>query len=352
MFNMFQVPMFQGDIGNITKEKIAKYENSRSFILAFNRLVNMALDYRYTFNNLPDTIDMRVLKQSLLFYGCAVLFKIGDTPMALPGVQDGKAIDLYGNPRSAYVFSRNGKLTKNVKLNWKYDTESIDNFNLGVLDINPIDISENELKDGVIIYENKTRTPFIWTVIYFAEKIADSYRTLDMDRRWLKRPFIPRCEESEANSFDESLKKFMNNEDFTVSLHSHNIDKTDIFAVDIPATLCTSVTQLIEWYESQFKILCGIDSNSQVDKKGENLVVDELHQNNEYSEFNVNSVIEELNSQIEIYNKLTGLGIEADVTETQQKAEEEAKEAQKAFNEKENGNGKDNDVRGNSKSES
>ena len=342
----FSIPLFEGDIGNITKKKLAKYENSRTFAVVFTRLVNEALDYRYDFEGLPDTMYDRVIKQSLLFYGCVIPFRLKGTPLALSGCSDGQALDIYGNARAGYVWSRNGKLNKKVKLNYSYDDLSIEKFDLGVLDTWDVSIENIELTDGVAVYENKTRTPFIWTVIYYAERIADSLRTLDMDRRWLKRPFIPRCEESEAKSFDESLKKFMNNEDFTVALHANNIDKTDIFSVDVPSTLCTSVTQLVEWYESRFKILCGIDSNSQVDKKGENLLTDEVHQNDEYSEFNVNSVIEEMNKSWDVYNKLTGLSIQAVHTKTQQKQEEKAEEAQNAFNDKENNNGEDKAVSG------
>lgn len=342
MYNCFNVPLFEGDIGKLTKAKLAQYENSRTFAMVFYRLVNMALDYRYTFTDLPDTMDDRVLKQSLLFYGSVVLFRINGVPIGLSGVQDGSALDLYGNAKSAYVFSRNGILNKNVKLNYKYDTELINSYNLGI-SVDK-DVMDKEVTDGVILYENKSRTPFIWTVIYFAERIADTYRTLDSNRRWLKRPFIPRCEESESKSFDESLKKFMNNEDFTISLHAHNIDKTDIFSVDVPAGLTSCVTQLAEWYESQFKILCGIKANSQVDKKGENLISDEINIDDEYSTLNTNSVIEELNRSLEVYNNLTGLNIQADVTETEQEQEEKEEEQQEAFAEQEENDGKSKDV--------
>lgn len=321
MFDNYMIPMFQGDIGNLTKGKLAKMENSRTFYIVFNRLVNMALDYRYSFDRLPDNIDERVVKQSLLFYGSVVFFTIGGTPIALPGVQDGSVLDIYGNAKSAYIFSRNGKLNENVHLNYKYDTELFKKYDLGSFTKNISDISK-QIDNGVIVYENKTRTPFIWTVIYYAERIADTLRTLDLDRRWLKRPFIPRCEESEAKSFDESLKKFMQNEDFTVSLHAHNIDKTDIFTVDIGSELITHVTQLAEWYENQYKILCGIDANGQIDKKGENLITGELTIDNMITESNTNSVIEEMNWQLDVYNKLVGTSIQAVLTKTKVDIEE------------------------------
>lgn len=326
LYDSFMIPMFQGDIGSITKAKLAKHENSRTFYVVLMRLINMALDYRYSLDKLPDTVDERLFKQSELFYGSAVCFTLGGIPIALSGMQDGKVLDIFGNPRSAYVFSRNGKLNENVQLNYKYDTELLRKYDLGSFTENISDISK-QIDNGVIVYENKTRTPFIWTVIYFAERIADTLRTLDLDRRWLKRPFIPRCEESEAKSFDESLKKFMSNEDFTVSLHAHNIDKTDIFTVDIGADLITHVTQLAEWYENQFKILCGIDANGQIDKKGENLITGELTIDNMITEANTNTVIEEMNSQLEVFNKLAGTSIEAVMTKTKQGIEESEEQA-------------------------
>lgn len=343
MYDNYMIPIFSGTIGEVTKAKLAKYENSRTFAIVFDRLVNMALDYRYSFDGLPDTMNDRVIKQSLLFYGSVVFFKLnGSTPIALAGVGDGKAIDIYGNPRSAWVYSRNGKLNQNLKLNYSYDDLSIQNFDLGVSTIN---LENVEMTDGVIIWERKTRTPFIWTVIYYAERIADTLRTLDLDRRWLKRPFIPRCEESEAKSFDESLKKFMANEDFSVSLKARNIDKTDIFTVDISPQLVTNVTQLVEWYESQYKILLGIQSNSQVDKKGENLITDELHIDDSYIEMNLNSVKEEMQSQIDVFNNLSGLSITVEDNQTKKDAEEEQEQFQNAMSQE--GNNENKDLSGN-----
>ena len=320
-YNGLMIPIYEGEIGNRTKAKMAKWENSRTFAIVFSRLANMALDYRYKIEGLPDTMNERVLKQSLLFYGSAVLFELGGVPVSLSGGADGSALDIYGNPRGAYVFSRNGKLNVNVPLNYKYDADGVlSSLDMGTArkdkSVNGLDIS-----NGVILWENKMRIPFIWTTIYFAERITDTLRTLDLDRRWLKRPFIPRCEESEAKSFDESLKKFMANEDFDVSLKAHNIDKTDIFTVDISPELITHVTQLCEWYENQYKMLCGIDANGQVDKKGENLISDEISVDEMYIDLNSRAIIEELNDGFDVFNCLTGSSISAKITSEKRKDE-------------------------------
>ena len=319
MFENFLIPCFNGTIGGGTKKRIAKYENSRTFFMILMRLIDMALDSRFTFEGLPDTLDERVIKQSLLFYGNCTLFTLDGVPIGLPSAPDGKAFDLYGNAGASWVFAKNGMLNISVPLNYKYSSSILSDKKY--LQGTAI-ATKKEISNGVIIWENKSRTPFIWTALYYAERIADTLRTLDMDRRWLKRPFIPRCEESEGKSFDESLRAFMNNEDFNQSLKSRSIDKTDIFTVDLAPELITHVTQLCEWYESQFKMLCGIDSNAQVDKKGENLISDEIDVNDLYIDQNVGNIIKYINEQLEVYNDLTGLKIRCKMNTEKEKGKE------------------------------
>ena len=328
MFNGFMIPIFQGDFGARTKKKIAQYENSRTFIMILMRLIDMALDYRYRFENLPETMDERVIKQALLFYGNVTLFDLDGVPIALPSAPDGKAYDVYGNAGSSFVFSKNGRINFSVPLNYKYTNSILSDKKL----LLGSKTDNSEVSNGVVIWERKTRMPFIWTVIYYAERIADTLRTLDLDRRWMKRPFIPRCEESEGKSFDESLKAFMNNEDFSISLKSRNLDKTDIFTVDLAPELITHVTQLVEWYENQFKILCGIDSNSQVDKKGENLISDEINIDEMYGDMHIDSVVEYMNEQLEIYNGLTGYRIHCKINSTKEEKERQDEEKRKTEN--------------------
>lgn len=328
----YLIPIFNGSLGESTKKKITEAQNRQTFLMVFSQLINMALDYRYNIDGLPKTMYDRVIKQSLLFYGNVILFDLDGVPIALPSAPNGESVDLYGNTGKGWVFSRNGKMNFSVPLNYPYDAVVTQNNTLGVsggktATVN-IDGVSHEISNGVIIWENKARVPFIWTVIYFAERIADTFRTLDLDRRWLKRPFIPRCEESEGASFDESLKKFMNNEDFSVSLKARSIDKTDIFSVDMPPEIVTKVTQLVEWYYSQYKQLCGISANAQVDKKGENLVSDEINVDNQFIDLTTESITKEMNDQVELFNSLAGTSIS--FKSIREEKEAEAKEEMKA----------------------
>lgn len=337
-FGNFQIPLFNGEIGGATQKKIAQYENSRTFMIIFARLINVALDYRYHFEGLPDTINERILKQSLLFYGNVTMYQKNGVPIALPSVPAGESLDIYGNYGASRVFSINGKVNEEVPLIYDYNDTIITNKNL------MMGIAPKSNDKGVIVWENKTRVPFIWTVIYFAERIADTYRTLDTNRRWLKRPFIPRCEEEEKKSFEESLNAFLKNEDFGKAVTSRTLDKTDIFSVDFAPDTITKITELVEWYEAQYKQLCGIEAHTQVNKKGENLISDEIGVDNDYIGLNESNIIEDMQKQIDVYNNLMGLNIR--VTANEKESDKKEQQTQEITNEQGEGekNAKFNDI--------
>ena len=63
--------------------------------------------------------------QSLLVYGAVVFFEEKGTLLALPGAPSGKGYNMYGDPTSAWVFSRNGLFNKDLSLyvpGAEYDT--------------------------------------------------------------------------------------------------------------------------------------------------------------------------------------------------------------------------------------
>lgn len=349
-FDNYCIPIFNGDVGAKTKKRLTEKQNAQTFYMVLSQLVNMALDYRYDFDGLPKTMYGRLIKQSLLFYGNVTMFNLDGVPIALPSAPDGQSIDVMGNTGGAYIFSRNGRMNFSVPLNYEYEAivdmgTSMGNYGSREVTVT-VDGKQHKVSDGVIVWENKSRVPFIWTVIYFAERIADTYRTLDLDRRWLKRPFIPRCEESEGKAFDENLRAFMNNEDINLSIKSRSLDKSDFFPVDMSPDLIEKVTQLVEWYYSQFKQLCGIDAHLQVDKKGENLISDEVNIDDMFIELVSESVVKEMNSQIYLFNSLTGNSIKA-VSIREQKEKEAEEKALKAMKQEGNEDGKDKNISSN-----
>lgn len=295
-----------------SRKKLARLENNNLFITTFMRLLSDAMN-RYTIKNTPDTVNERVMLESLLVYGNTTLFEESGNVLALPSVPSGGGFNLYGDPVSAWVFSRNGLFNRQIDLYVEGGADA------SILNRGTQGIAIPSDKRGVMIWENKSRFPFLNTVIYYASVISDTLRTIDVDRRWLKRPFIPVCEESLVPSitkiFDEMAD---NNGIIPVSTGVLDIDRFDLKPVDVSPDIVKSAIELVEWYENKFRELCGTDSNTQVDKKGENLIKDEVHVNDEYTDKSGDALIECLNHYLGFANQQFGTEMKAERKEVKE----------------------------------
>ena len=66
-------------------KKIAKMKNNVEFMNWFHLLERYA-QYRYEFEGLPDTVNERVLKQALLWYGSCAFFDKDDALFCFPAL--------------------------------------------------------------------------------------------------------------------------------------------------------------------------------------------------------------------------------------------------------------------------
>lgn len=283
--------------GAKSRKKLTKLQNNVIFITTFMRLFNDAIN-RYKFTGLPDTIDQRVLLESLCVYGNATFFEENGSLLCLPSVPSGKGYNMYGNPTSSWVFSRNGLFNKEIDLFIE------GGVNAPVLEKGTGGIVSSSNKKGVMVWETYSRYPFINNTIYYAQSIADTLRTIDVDRKWLKRPFIPVCEESLVPSVKKMFDSMTDNDDFIpVSTGVLDITKFDLKPVEISPDIVKSASELVEWYENKYRELCGVHSNTQQDKKGENLISDEVHANDEYTDKTNDTMIECIQHYLDIVNK-------------------------------------------------
>lgn len=293
------------------KKKLASMENNVVYINTFMRLFDIAMQ-RYKLEGLPETVNERVILQSLICYGNITFFKEGESVLALPSVPSGSGFNINGDPVSAWVFSRNGLFNKEVKLYVEGgQTEPLLNKNT----------SGTIVKDqrGVMLWENKNRYPFLNTILYYSQAISDTMRTIDVARKWLKVPFIPVCEESLVQSVKMMLEDISNNESFVpVSTGVQDISKFNILPIQQSPESIQKASELVDWYEQQFRSACGMRSNTNVDKKGENLLQDEIHSNDSYTDSVSDSLAEYLNDQLEFLNKVMGTNITCKVNENLQ----------------------------------
>lgn len=292
-----------GAPGRKSRAKMRKWENDMQYQITFIRLVNEALQ-RYKIEGLPSTMSQRVILQSLLWYGCVVFYEYQEKLFALPGVPTGNGFNIYGDPGSAWVYSiYNGQFNKEIKLFIPGSDEATFLKEL-------IGNRQTGTPTGVIVWDNKMRYPFINTVWFFAKCIADCYRTLDITRYWLKRPlFLTGPEE-----MSESVIKVVENLDENPSA----VYLEEIPGVQRNSTLLNTnangqnlqdVTGILEWYENKFRELCGLDSNAQMDKKGENLITAEITVNDQYQQTSLDKSLEEIQEGLDNVNKFFGLDL-------------------------------------------
>lgn len=304
---IWQVPLDMGG-SRKNRKRLADYKNMLSFQIVFQRLAEDAIN-RYEIEGLPETISKRVVLQSLLWHGNVIFFEKGGNLFALPGCPSGE-YNVYGEPAMAEVYSVNGYFNEPVKLYLPGSDEAT--F------LKRTDRTAPAKAQGVIVWENKQRYPFINSVFYYAERISDTLRTLDVVRENIKTPQIFFCEESVKNSVERFLEDRESNMSAIISTGVFEVDKVKTVPIDPKGTALSDITALIEWYENKFRELCGTDNNGQMDKKGENLVQAEVEVNDEYTNLGVDKCIETMQEYFDYVNDIFGTSI------TVKKKEEEA----------------------------
>jgi hypothetical protein len=291
------------------RKRIQRLEQYRFFQTQFINHFAQAMK-RYTIRNLPATCSERLIKQSLICQGCVIFFKDKENGgiFALQGYPSGKGFNVNGDPVSGYVFSRNGLFNKEIDLYipGSDDDKLITEGNVG----------ESTNPKGVIIWENEERYPFIYNVLDFSKAIADTYKTIETNRTWMKIPFIPIVPESMKDAIGSLVDDIEANEKvIPISARLNELERFDIHDMCGREEAIRMCMELIDWYEQKFRECCGFDSNASIDKKGENLLTDEVNFNLDFTNKITNFSIDYLNKQLEIVNKFLGTDMIAEEVE-------------------------------------
>ena len=304
------------DTSSMTNKKLSKYRNDITRMNVCSQLCNEAL-HRYDVEGLPENCDPRVVYESLLYYGSVCFFKEGGNILALPGLPT-ESYTLYGNPTKAIVHGRNGYV-KEIKL------FSPNGDNSKLVRTNTMGTVETETGTGVWIRENYLAYPFINYVMDFTDKIADTYRTLDITRANIKRPYIVTCEESMLKSVKEFFNRRDNNENYIVSSGVFPANKINLLPFDSNPESIRDATGLIDFYFSKFRELCSVSAApATIDKKAE-ITIPELNQNSGAQDIQRFTVANVLQEGFDFVNDVLATNIRFK-SNTEEKLEKEEKE--------------------------
>ena len=186
-----------------TAFKSSLFDNKRTWNNYTYRLFEMAMS-RGHWSNIPKTIDLRYLEQTLITQGACVFFKddvLGY--LCLPVVLNGK-LDVYGNPYDFMAISDTGYNKK--------------------LDVN----------SGVIIYNNYLRMPNIAEIRYYADRLYEYDRIIDVNVKAQKTPVLIKCDKNEMLSMENVYQKYEGNQPVIYGKKSLNDDNITVLKTDAP----------------------------------------------------------------------------------------------------------------------
>lgn len=226
----------------------SKYLNDSAYIHWYDMLTNLAISM-FEWKGLPDSVDPRFLELALFADGMAIFFKDEDLSDDYNGqffalqTMIGGRLDVYRVPDERSAYATNG-------YNRRLDS-----------------------KDSVIIFNNMTRTNCLADIEYFARKLYEVDRTIDVNVKGQKTPLAIVCDENQRLVMKNLYAQYDGNEPFIFG--SKNLDLKGIQAINTGAPFVADKLQMLKtqiWNEAL--TFLGI-SNVSTDKK-ERLVSDEV----------------------------------------------------------------------------
>lgn len=156
------------------------HKNNQSFMIYYNRLLELYTS-EFTYDDLPDTMDERYLELVLFGRGMGVLFEDENLGYLGLSVMVNGGFNVYRIPVNRTAYAANG-----------YRKKLTD-------------------KDSVIIYNNYIRTPSLEAAEYFAMKLWNIDRAIDVNVNAQKTPILIQCVESQRLTLKNAYKDYEGN---------------------------------------------------------------------------------------------------------------------------------------------
>lgn len=271
-----------------------KYRNILEFRQWVNRLINISM-IQYTWNNLPDTVDVRLMEWSLLMNGQFAFYQddeiTGGNIWSLPSAAGG-TLNIYGYPTTAWIYGFNGfnKKCKPYVPGVTMTNESLQEFN------------------AVICYDNALRIRYISYIHNACYRITDTLRSIDVLGKVMKSPYFIKCDSKQVESIKKILEQIDENRWSVYGAKSQFTDQLEILRTEVNPQVMSALWDTYNNHLDIYKDTFGINNNEQSDKNA-TLIVDEVNSNNNYIGLNCQVRLEARQQFCEIANKKFGLNI-------------------------------------------
>lgn len=289
----------------------AIWHNNQAFQLMFCHNMNIAQGLyhvkRKSGADLTAGLNERTIKLSFIVNGCVFLRnKVIQNGKEYPGfyAQAGRPYGIYNmnmDPLKGFATDLNGANGQDIDLFVPGDEAPATQIAQGGI--------KTRNPSGFIVWDNDMRIPPILYIIYYSLKEAEVLRSLDSQIPWLGVPIVFTSTPELVDSINKAMTKIFNHEAYTIESNSVSGigQATNLINTNVNGQTLKDSTALFQWYDAQLMQFFGINSNSQFDKKGENLINAELTANNEITEMNRNNPIECKNRGFEAGSKMPGM---------------------------------------------
>lgn len=218
------------------------WRNNQSFIYYHNRLKDLAIS-RFKWVNIPETMDSRFFELALFEHGFAVGFK--DDVIGILGLNVilGGNLDVYNNPVNRTAYANNG-----------YQ-----------MTLNPY--------NSIICWNNNIRQPSNFVIDYYAYKLYELDRTIDVNIRAQRTPVLIISDENQRLTMKNVYAQYDGFEPFIFGTNKLETDNIRVLKTDAPYLADKIQTEKENVWNEALTYL-GI-SNISVTKK-ERLITDEV----------------------------------------------------------------------------
>ena len=258
------------------------YMNSTTYNDYLNRFEKICLSM-FEWTNLPDSMNARFLEYCLYMEGQAALLYDEEFGFINTKAASGGYLNIYGLPTQLNCYS--------------HQYQKIRNLYTG--------LEGTQDKDCVLVMNNWQRTPTVFTIQLFCQRLAEAEMTASVNIKAQKTPVLIVVDEPQRLMMENLYAQYDGNRPFIFgdkNQLSENAIKSISTGAEFVADKVMDYKKAI-WNEA----LTFLGINNLSNEKKERLITDEASSNNELINLNLQSMLIPRQEAAKQFNKLFGL---------------------------------------------
>lgn len=235
----------------------ASKQNDLTYLLIYNRYKNIALNM-FEWTGVPPLIPPLYIEETLYNYGKALFFNDKEMGLMVLQCAEGQGLNTYNEP----------------------------------LNFRAIGYNYNKLYSAaecVRIKNNPLMIPTADFISFYASKLADVERTIDVNLDLIKVPYLVKCTKDNQLTLKNIIDQVSNHELAVYIDNNFDVNALDVFDLNVPYN-CDKLVDLKHDYTNELATFLGIN-NANTDKR-ERLITDEVNANNDFVDYNVDHMLQ------------------------------------------------------------